>query len=142
MDSLVNLIQSSSGSPAELKSLLVTLQQREDQLLQALPELDTAAEALNPAHHTLGLVFILNCKAAAVPVSQPQAAHVFVGQCRRMLLGCDPQQVQMVPAQCKDSPHRTLLSAQIPDDFPVVPAPQSLPSAPSSLRPRSPSKHL
>merc|ERR1712216_505053 len=88
------------GSPENLRQLLSTLQQREDQLIQMLPQLDDAMQELTPSMHTLGLIFILNCKAAALPLSQPQAVHVFLDQFRRTLLGCDPQQVQMVPSQC------------------------------------------
>ena len=99
LSSTISSIHELSDSPTNLKQLLGILQQREDQLIQMLPELDGAMQALTPAAHTLGLVFILHYKAAAVPLSQPQAVHVFMGQCRRMLLGCDPQQVQMVPSQ-------------------------------------------
>lgn len=94
---IVALIQNGSQDLAQLRS---ALQQREDQLIQMLPELDTAAQALTPSQHTLGLVFLLHCKAAAVPLSQPQAVHVFLDQCRRMLLGADATQVQMVASQC------------------------------------------
>ena len=144
LQELVGLIQLQSGDTVSLQQLLTTLQQREDQIIQMLPELDGAIEALEPALHTLGLTIILcarpsarsvrarvwprdlpthcgvhraplvasstrlcpytarcrNCKAAAVPLSQPQAVQLFIGQVRRMLLGCDPAQVQMVPSQC------------------------------------------
>ena len=64
-----------------------------------LPELDDAAQQLVPATHTLGLIFILNCKAGAVPLSQPHAVRTFCDQCRRMLNDCDPAQVHLVPGQ-------------------------------------------
>ena len=34
-----------------------------------------------------------------MPLSQPHAVHGFCDQCRRMLQGCDPLQVQLVPSQ-------------------------------------------
>lgn len=94
---VVNAIKSNSDCAPNLKKLLNTLQTQEELLIQHMPQLDEAAQALSPAQHTLGLVFILNCKGAAVPLSNPAAVQVFMGQCRRMLLGCDPEQVQMVP---------------------------------------------
>ena len=120
---MINEIHSFSDSTPHLCELLKKLQQREDQLIQMLPELDDVATALEPATHTLGLIFILcvprgatrfwprppltvqycpcrrSCKAGAVPLSQPHAARTFCEQCRRMLLSCDPQQVHLVPSQ-------------------------------------------
>ena len=106
LDELVALIQQSSGSQPELKQLLGTLKQQEPQLIQMMPQLDDAAEALAPQLHTLGLIFILSCKAPGVPttpnvVDAPnslRAVQVFIAQCRRMLLAADPIQVQMVPS--------------------------------------------
>ena len=66
---VVDLIKTQSASAPSLQQLLTALQQREDQIIQQLPEVDGAIDALDPALHTLGLVFILNCKAAAVPLS-------------------------------------------------------------------------
>jgi len=99
LSEITGLIHSLSDSSANLRTLLSKLQAREDQLIQMLPELDDAVQSLNPPTHTLGLVFILNCKAGAVPLSQPQAVRTFCDQCRRMLQGCDPHQVHLVPSQ-------------------------------------------
>ena len=111
---IVAQIHQLSDSTANLRTLLNRLQQREDQLIQMLPELDDVANALVPATHTLGLIFILSCKAAAVPLSQPQAARTFCEQCRRVLDGCDPQQVQLVPAQCAHLPIAASLFLSLP----------------------------
>jgi hypothetical protein len=133
LSEITGLIHSLSDSSANLRTLLSKLQAREDQLIQMLPELDDAVQSLNPPTHTLGLVFILcapraslpfrtsqvrlgddlvrrNCKAGAVPLSQPQAVRTFCDQCRRMLQGCDPHQVHLVPSQCACSPssHRSV----------------------------------
>ena len=96
---VVDLIKTQSASAPSLQQLLTALQQREDQIIQQLPEVDGAIDALDPALHTLGLVFILNCKAAAVPLSQPQVVGVFLRQCRGLLLGMDASQVRLLPAQ-------------------------------------------
>ena len=59
MEDLVSTIKQLSDSPDNLRQLLSTLQQREDQLIQMLPQLDDAMQALTPSLHTLGLIFIL-----------------------------------------------------------------------------------
>lgn len=96
---LVACIQATEASQAELKSLLKNLQTHEEVLIQHMPQLDEAAQVLTPHLHTLGLVFILNVKGSAVPLSNVAAVQIFIAQCRRLLLGCDPVQVQMVPSQ-------------------------------------------
>ena len=99
LSDLIACIQASSTSQPELKKLLGHLNANEELLIQHMPQLDDAAQALTPAQHTLGLVFILNKKAAAVPLSNAAAVQIFIMQCRRTLLGCDPAQVQLVPSQ-------------------------------------------
>lgn len=101
LNDLIACIQATEPSPPALKKLLAHLQAPEtgEVLIQHMPQLDDAAQALQPSLHTLGLVFILNVKGSAVPLSNPAAVQIFVSQCRRLLLGCDPQQVQMVPSQ-------------------------------------------
>ena len=59
LSDLVPTIVQLSDSTASLRQLLSRLLQREDQLIQMLPELDDVAQALEPSQHTLGLVFIL-----------------------------------------------------------------------------------
>ena len=56
---LVSTVKSLSSSPENLRQLLSTLQQHEDQLIQMLPQLDDAMQELTPSMHTLGLIFIL-----------------------------------------------------------------------------------
>ena len=56
---LVSTVHRLSDSVVNLKHLLAALLQREDQLIQMLPELDDVVQALLPTYHTLGLVFIL-----------------------------------------------------------------------------------
>lgn len=88
-----------ASSGEELHALKTYLAAQEELLIQHMPQLDDLLPSLDPALHTLGLVFILHCKATAVPLSNAQAVSIFLAQCRRMLLGCDPVQVRMVPAQ-------------------------------------------
>ena len=99
LNDLVACIQATESSPTELKKLLSHLQAQEEVLIQHMPQLDDASQALTPHLHTLGLVYILNVKGSAVPLSNAAAVTMFIAQCRRLLLGCDPAQAQMVPAQ-------------------------------------------
>jgi len=96
---IVTTIEEKSSDAASLKSLLAVLVSYEEVLIKHMPQLDNLLPVLNPAVHTLGMVYILSCKAAGVPLSNFQAVHIFLRQCRRMLLGCDPVQVQLVPSQ-------------------------------------------
>ena len=64
-----------------------------------MPQLDDLLPVLNPATHTLGMVFILHCKAAAVPLSNLQAVNTFLSQCRTVLLGGDPEQIRTIPKE-------------------------------------------
>jgi len=84
---------------ADLSKLLQHLQSHEELLIKHLPQLDDLLPVLDPTLNSLGMIFILNCKAAAVPLSSLQAVSVFLRQCRRLLLACDPVQAQMVPGQ-------------------------------------------
>jgi len=99
LQKIVTTIEESSNTAANLKTLLTLLTSQEELLIKHMPQLDDLLPVLNPATHTLGMVFILNCKAAAVPLGNLQAVNVFLRQCRRMLLGSDPLQVQLVPSQ-------------------------------------------
>ena len=71
MVDLVSTVKQLSDSPDNLRQLLSTLQQREDQLIQMLPQLDDAMQALTPSQHTLGLIFILCVR----PPPSRQALH-------------------------------------------------------------------
>ena len=99
LEELVACIQSTDNEHSALKKLVEHLQAQEEVLVQHLPQLDEATQMLSPNMHTVGLVFLLNVKGSAVPLSNPEAVQIFIAQCRRMLLGCDPRQVQMVPSQ-------------------------------------------
>ena len=66
---LVSTVKQLSDTPDKLRQLLGTLQQREDQLIQMLPQLDDAMEALTPSMHTLGLIFILCVTILANPIA-------------------------------------------------------------------------
>uniref|UniRef100_A0A7S0L4U1 COP9 signalosome complex subunit 3 n=1 Tax=Coccolithus braarudii TaxID=221442 RepID=A0A7S0L4U1_9EUKA len=94
LSSVERLSESSS-----LSQLLALLNANEELLIKHLPLLDDLLPVLCPRLNSLGMVYILNCKAATVPLSNMQAVNVFIQQCRRLLLDCDPVQVQMVPAQ-------------------------------------------
>jgi len=83
----------------DLGKLLQHLQSNEELLIKHLPQLDDLLPVLDPMQNSLGMIFILNCKAGAVPLGNLQAVNVFLRQCRRLLLACDPVQVQMVPGQ-------------------------------------------
>ena len=98
LNELVACIQTTTIA-GEFGTLLNYLQAHEEVLIQHMPQLDDAAQVLMPVVHTLGLVFILNVKGSAVPMSNASAVQIFVEQCRRLLLGCDPKQVQMVPKE-------------------------------------------
>ena len=87
------------SSRGELAKLLAHLQAQEEVLIQAMPQLDDLIPVLNPATHTLGMVFILHCKAAAVPLSNLQAVNTFLSQCRTVLLGGDPEQIRTIPKE-------------------------------------------
>ena len=87
------------SSRGELAKLLTHLQAQEEVLIQAMPQLDDLLPVLNPATHTLGMVFILHCKAAAVPLSNLQAVNTFLSQCRTVLLGGDPEQIRTIPKE-------------------------------------------
>ena len=87
------------SSRGELSKLLAHLQAQEEVLIQAMPQLDDLLPVLNPATHTLGMVFILHCKAAAVPLSNLQAVNTFLSQCRTVLLGGDPEQIRTIPKE-------------------------------------------
>ena len=93
LQAITSVIQASSGSVPDLKKLHAHLVSSQEELIQHMPYLDEAALALNPTAHTLGLIFILNCKGMAMPLSDPTAVGLFIEQCRRMLLGLDPEQV-------------------------------------------------
>lgn len=93
---IVNMIKLNSTSAASLGQLVQQLRSREDELVQQLPAIDSAVEALDPAQHTLGLVFILSCKAGTLPLSQPPAVNVFLHQCRTLLLTMDAVQARML----------------------------------------------
>ena len=56
---VVAAIQTSSGSVPSLKELHAKLTTQEELLIQHMPQLDEAVQALTPSQHTLGLVFIL-----------------------------------------------------------------------------------
>ena len=65
------------GSVPDLKKLHAHLVSSQEELIQHMPYLDEAALALNPTAHTLGLIFILNCKGMAMPLSDPAAVGLF-----------------------------------------------------------------
>jgi len=94
---LVTVINDLSAA-SQFNQLLTHLQSQEEMMIQQLPQLDEVLPALRPMEHSLGMVFILKAKAAAVPLSNLQAVHTFLQQCRRLLLEGDPVQVQMVPS--------------------------------------------
>lgn len=98
LQQVVHSIEEMSGA-GQLGKLLQHLQAQEEVLIQAMPQLDDLLPVLNPAAHTLGMVFILHCKAAAVPLSNLQAVNTFLTQCRSVLLGGDPEQIRMVPKE-------------------------------------------
>lgn len=87
------------SSRGEFSKLLTHLQAQEEVLIQAMPQLDDLLPVLNPASHTLGMVYILHCKAAAVPLSNLQAVNTFLSQCRTVLLGGDPEQIRIIPKE-------------------------------------------
>lgn len=97
MASLQELLASIMASDDPSK-LLTHLQTHDEIFIQHLPQLDELLPSLSPAQHTLGLVIILHHKSAAVPLSDPTAVQLFIGQCRALLLEADPAQVQLVPA--------------------------------------------
>lgn len=98
LQQVVSAIEEMS-SRGELSKLLAHLQAQEEVLIQAMPQLDDLLPVLNPAMHTLGMVFILHCKAAAVPLSNLQAVNTFLSQCRTVLLGGDPEQIRTIPKE-------------------------------------------
>ena len=98
LQQVVSAIEEMS-SRGELAKLLTHLQAQEEVLIQAMPQLDDLLPVLNPATHTLGMVFILHCKAAAVPLSNLQAVNTFLSQCRTVLLGGDPEQIRTIPKE-------------------------------------------
>mmetsp|Transcript_54451 Transcript_54451/g.125461 ORF Transcript_54451/g.125461 Transcript_54451/m.125461 type:complete len:436 (-) Transcript_54451:514-1821(-) len=87
------------SEPASFPQLLSVLNTNEELLIKHLPLLDDLLPVLSPKLNSLGMVFILNCKAATVPLSNVQAVNLFIQQCRRLLLDVDAMQVQLVPAQ-------------------------------------------
>ena len=87
------------SSQGQLAKLLAHLREQEEVLIQAMPQLDDLLPVLNPATHTLGMVYILHCKAAAVPLSNLQAVNTFLSQCRTVLLGGDPEQIRIIPKE-------------------------------------------
>jgi COP9 signalosome complex subunit 3 len=98
LQQVVSAIEEMS-SRGEFGKLLTHLQAQEEVLIQAMPQLDDLLPVLNPASHTLGMVYILHCKAAAVPLSNLQAVNTFLSQCRTVLLGGDPEQIRIIPKE-------------------------------------------
>ena len=59
MAALIDFVRAHSDSSANLKQLLPYLQSQEEVIIQHMPQLDDAAQALSPSEHTLGMVFVL-----------------------------------------------------------------------------------
>ena len=161
LQQIVSAIEAMSETADGLKDLLAHLQKHDELLVKHLPQLDDLLPVLDPPRHTLGMVYILcaaapmlhlrlarsplsrprsNCKAAAIPLSNLQAATVFLRQCRRVLLGSDPLQAKMLPAQyvavcSKFSAAAVAIKAPIAAVQPLLAAARALQPSPAHFTP-------